>query len=143
MVFAACTFGAGARHAAGRAPELACLVGARSRNMVQTEAGAAREEAPVACSTTTVRSLPGPRMPGGRLIMACRVGLTTDPERRKREWQEQYRSLRGWRVLKHGLTYGEALRWERHFASPLGCEAHHGGPYQPGPIWCVYTFLYG
>ena len=63
--------------------------------------------------------------------MACRVGITTDPARRKEEWKRRYPSLRKWRILSTHSTKRAAQERERLEARERGCRAHHGGE---GPL---------
>ena len=72
--------------------------------------------------------------------MACRIGITTDTEERKRYWQSQCRGFRNWRVIKCGLTKSEAQAMETQLAKAHGCDAHPGGPDSGRRDWCVYVF---
>ena len=73
--------------------------------------------------------------------MACRIGITTDPESRKADWERKYPNLRNWRILETHQTKSQAQQAEDRLASQYGCEAHHGGGSDPGP-WSVYKFDY-
>ena len=44
--------------------------------------------------------------------MACIIGMTTDLQRRKSEWESKYRSLRNWRTYKNGLSRAAAQQLE-------------------------------
>ena len=71
--------------------------------------------------------------------MACRVGITTVPEERKRYWQSRYRSLRNWRIVGQYNSKTEAQREETRLAALWGCEASPGGagPEYVCPLVCV------
>ena len=73
--------------------------------------------------------------------MPCRVGITTNPERRKREWASKLHGMRGWRILKSCTNRKQAQRLEREYAVKYGCKAYGGGNRAKGP-WCVYKFEY-
>ncbi len=73
--------------------------------------------------------------------MKCRIGITTDLERRKAEWQREY-NLYNWQVLG---TYGsktEAQQAENRLSQQHGCQAHGGGDGNEYDTWCVYRFDY-
>lgn len=72
--------------------------------------------------------------------MACRIGITTDPEARKAYWREQYPISR-WKILGTFLTKEKAQQAEKDLADKLGCEAHPGGPDKDGP-WHLYRIDY-
>ena len=76
--------------------------------------------------------------------MACRVGITTDPEKRKRDWEREHPSLRNWRILASGLTKKEAQNLETRLAKEQGCKNHPGGRNTDDPTkpWSVYRFEY-
>ena len=73
--------------------------------------------------------------------MPCRVGITTDPVRRKQEW-EQKGSVRNWEILASGLTKNQAQDEENRIARERGCEAYPGGLDNGLSNWCVYYFEY-
>ena len=72
--------------------------------------------------------------------MAWKVGITTDPEKRKQYWQSLHPHLEGWRIIASGLSYSDAQREEIECARRCGCESHSGGPDITGNIWSVYRF---
>ena len=75
--------------------------------------------------------------------MACRVGMTTDPERRRKEWQARYPSLRHWSILASGLTRTEAQKREEDEAKKRGCTQSGGGDDPDKPkARSVYYFEY-
>ena len=73
--------------------------------------------------------------------MKKRIGITTDPQRRKKEWESLYPSLRNWRVVATGLTYDQAQEQEFCYVRGKGFIGN-GGDYVPGYVWSVYTFEY-
>lgn len=72
--------------------------------------------------------------------MACRVGITTNPERRKEEWKREHPRLRNWKQRKVG-SREKAQKIEDRIAIRRNCSAHHGGssPNKRKP-WYVYCF---
>lgn len=74
--------------------------------------------------------------------MACRVGITTNPEERKQYWKGQHPALRNWEILESGLSYSQAQRKENEYASRLGCQSYPGGPNNGQYNWSVYYFEY-
>lgn len=74
--------------------------------------------------------------------MACYVGMTKDPDRRKREHEAAYEGFSNWRILASGLTYQEALAKEDNAAKTYGCYAEPGGPVSAGRVYSVYKFNY-
>lgn len=73
--------------------------------------------------------------------MPCRVGITTDPDRRRAEWEAEVVGLSGWRRLGTYPTKAQAQAHEDDYARKTGCLAHAGGPAAAGP-WHVYRFDY-
>ena len=74
--------------------------------------------------------------------MACQVGITTDPDRRKREWQSERPSLRNWRIVSTHRTKSAAQKKESEVAGNSGCNAHAGGSGPENATWHVYRFTY-
>lgn len=74
--------------------------------------------------------------------MACRVGITMNPDLRKREWQRLYPNLRNWAVLGTYDSKPEAQAREDAEANRLGCAAAPGGNGPKSAIWHVYRFEY-
>ena len=74
--------------------------------------------------------------------MACRVGITMDPERRMSEWRLSHPNLFNWRILQTHSTKSAAQAAENEFASQYGCIAHPGGDGPEYAIWYVYYFQY-
>ena len=71
----------------------------------------------------------------------CRVGITTDPERRKAEWERHYPSMYGWRILATYPTKEAAQAHEDGVRFKKGCVGSPGGDDAPGD-WSVYQFQY-
>lgn len=69
--------------------------------------------------------------------MACRVGMSTDPEERIRYWKDK-EGHTGGEILASGLTYDEAQEREEEEAEDRGCRQDAGGPYKAGRVWSVY-----
>ena len=73
--------------------------------------------------------------------MPCRVGITTDPARRRGEWENEVVGLSGWRILGTYPTRTEAQAHEDDYARKSGCLGHGGGA-AASPPWYVYRFDY-
>ena len=73
--------------------------------------------------------------------MACRVGITTDPERRRQEWESKA-NVQNWQIVGQGLTRQQAQNRENEIARQQGCEASPGGndPDNGSASWYVYRF---
>ncbi len=73
--------------------------------------------------------------------MPCRVGITTDPQKRKLQWERRVVGLTNWKLL--GKYHGKenARQKGAEYAATAGCNAHSGGPDIRGP-WYVYRFDY-
>ena len=69
--------------------------------------------------------------------MACRVGMSTDPDERIRYWKEKEGHTYS-TILASGLTYDEALAREEKEAKDRGCRQSGGGPRISGRVWSVY-----
>ena len=69
--------------------------------------------------------------------MACRVGMSTDPEGRIAYWKQK-EGHSGGEILARWLTYDEAEDREKSEAARLGCHHVLGGPYESGRVWSVY-----
>ena len=74
--------------------------------------------------------------------MPCRVGITTDPEERRRHWQSQHPTLRNWQILSTHPTKAAAQNRENEEARRRGCQASPGGAGPENAIWSVYYFDY-
>lgn len=77
--------------------------------------------------------------------MAMRLGMTSRPYERIKEWQKIYPNLRNWRILETGLTYNQALKKENDYRNSLekfDIESQPGGMPKQGFIYCIYVFEY-
>jgi len=74
--------------------------------------------------------------------MACRIGITTDPDRREKEWKREHPSLRNWKILGRSKNKSVAQKAETLLARKFGCDAAPGGPNDEDDIWYVYKFDY-
>ena len=76
--------------------------------------------------------------------MACRVGMTTDVEARKKSWKSEYKSLRNWQVLKSGLSREAAQKEETRIAKKYGCTSSPGGAKSATPfdLYSIYHFYH-
>ena len=73
--------------------------------------------------------------------MPCRVGITTDPVKRKTEWNSKVVGLKNWKLLASYNTRKKAQEHEDRYAERYGCKSSHGGADAKGP-WHVYRFEY-
>lgn len=74
--------------------------------------------------------------------MACRVGITTDLDRRKAEWKQEYPNLRNWKIENEYETKTEAQAEENRIAKKRGCKSSPGGDGDEHATWYVYSFEY-
>ena len=73
----------------------------------------------------------------------CRVGMTTDPNRRKAHWENKISNITDWEWFGPYDSREEAQAFETHLASIHGCESHPGGRDPEGnKKWWVYKFIY-
>ena len=89
----------------------------------------------------SLRKLSSCQIVGGDSL-ACQVGITTDPERRKKEWQAQRPTLRNWMVLAEYNNKSAAPARETQEASRRGCNSGVGGTGPEYATWHVYYFEY-
>lgn len=77
--------------------------------------------------------------------MTCRIGITTDLEGRKEDWerwcQEKGYRMTDWRKLKTCKTQQEAQQWEDTLSAEQGCKSKAGGRKKDG-LWYVYRVDY-
>ncbi len=69
--------------------------------------------------------------------MACRVGMSTDPEGRIDHWKKTEGHTYG-KILARGLTFKGALKREKKEAEERGCTHHPGGTDNGRSNWSVY-----
>ena len=74
--------------------------------------------------------------------MACQVGMTTDPERRKEEWKRRRPTLRNWQIFSTHPTKTEAQEAETREARARGVNSGEGGDGPERATWYVYYFGY-
>ena len=74
--------------------------------------------------------------------MACRVGITTDPQRREQEWRNRHPYMRNWRILNQCPTKSEAQQLEDGYIRRYGCQGSPGGGGIEFGTWHVYYFEY-
>ncbi len=73
--------------------------------------------------------------------MSSRMGITTDPDARRADWESQVVGFRNWRLLRtFGAKMG-AQKFAAQYATKYGCrvspdDANGGGK------WYVYRFNY-
>ena len=73
--------------------------------------------------------------------MTCRIGITTNPDKRRAEWESQYGRKLNSKTLKTCASKAEAQRAEHLLAASQGCISHPGGEDAIGP-WHVYRIDY-
>ena len=73
--------------------------------------------------------------------MPCRVGITSDPARRRSEWESSVVGFRNWRIIGTHQTREQAQQHEEQYARQHGCQASNGGHNTKGP-WHEYHFDY-
>lgn len=92
-----------------------------------------------------VKTLIGNNFPIDALVKegktSCRVGITTDPDRRKTEWELKYPNLHDWKILHRGLSKTEAQTRETEESRARGCDSGPGGrESEDDKKWSVYYF---
>ena len=74
--------------------------------------------------------------------MACRVGMTTNPEERKQYWKSRHPDLWNWQILGHYEYKKDAQAAEIAIADKYGCISFPGGDGPEIADWIVYGFQY-
>lgn len=74
--------------------------------------------------------------------MPCRVGMTTDPEERKKQWESKYKSLGNWTILHKCPSKSDAQKKETEEARARRCESSPGGSGPEHATWYVYYFTH-
>ena len=69
--------------------------------------------------------------------MACRVGMSSDPQERIKHWKKEEGHTHS-RILASGLTYDGALATEAKEAKAKGCRQSPGGLRKSGRVYSVY-----
>ena len=74
--------------------------------------------------------------------MACRVGITTDLARRRREHESDFKNVRNWESSGPYANRETAQAKEDQLKRERGCEGHGGGddPDDPNAKWSAYYF---
>lgn len=73
--------------------------------------------------------------------MPCRVGITTDLEKRKAYWESRVHSLSNWLLLGSCRSRAQAQAHETRYSIAYKCQAAPGGR-DSGGSWHVYRFNY-
>ena len=78
--------------------------------------------------------------------VSCRIGITTNLERRKKEWMNRYKkegkAIKNWIVFSTHESKSSAQKVETREAKLQNCEAHPGGRGPEKEIWYVYKIEY-
>ncbi len=83
--------------------------------------------------------------------MPCKVGITTNPERRRLYWQERTTGFAKWEILEVFRSKAAAKEYETAYALRHKCEAVPSSSDTPsrgreptieGEWWYVYHFEY-
>ena len=69
--------------------------------------------------------------------MACRIGMSTDPQERIDYWKRVEGHTHS-QILASGLTYEQAQAREKSEAESRGCRYHGGGQFVEGSVWSIY-----
>ena len=69
--------------------------------------------------------------------MACRVGMSTNPDERIAYWKKE-EGHKSSKILAKRLTYKAAQRREKQEATKKDCHYKPGGQYKSGNNWSVY-----
>ena len=75
--------------------------------------------------------------------MPCQVGMTTNLQRRKQQWESKCSNLRNWQKLDGPIkSRQEAQKKEEQYARQYNCDSHAGGdePDSPSAQWYIYKF---
>lgn len=73
--------------------------------------------------------------------MPCQVGMTTDPDRRRREW-ERIRHVSNWRIVDKAYSKSDAQDKENYWAGWLSGTSGEGGDGPEVATWYIYAFEY-
>ena len=74
--------------------------------------------------------------------MAGRIGITTNPARRRAEWASLYPGMHNWQILEVHGSKSAAQRREHILAAQYGYYSAAGGDGQERDTWYVYMFRY-
>ena len=73
--------------------------------------------------------------------MACLVGITTDPDRRYREWKRRYPHLR-WEILETCVSKAEANDIKNRWIGKHQCSSAPAAIGEELDVWHVYHCQY-
>lgn len=73
--------------------------------------------------------------------MACRIGISHEPAKRREQWERKHR-IRNWKILAKCNSKTEAQAEETRLAKKYGCRAEPGGAGPERATWSVYYFEY-
>ena len=74
--------------------------------------------------------------------MACRIGITTDLQERKRFWQRRHPYLRDWYIIGMHFSKTSARQQENRYVAQRGCVTFPSGDGPEIARWYVYHFEY-
>ena len=69
--------------------------------------------------------------------MACRVGMSTNPEQRFKFWKWKEGHTHS-ELLSRKIKYEKAIERVKQEAEKHGCVTRPGGAYKEGRVWTVY-----
>ena len=72
--------------------------------------------------------------------ISCRIGMTTDPDRRKKEWERKENCVRNWKILGKYQSKKLAQEIEIKEAKKQNCDYHSGGRGKEKDNWFIYRF---
>ncbi len=71
--------------------------------------------------------------------MSCRIGITTDPDTRRADWERQVVGLRDWRLLRTFGAKPGAKKYAAQYAEKYGCRMS-SVDMNVGGTWYVYRY---
>ena len=75
-------------------------------------------------------------------VVPSRVGITTDPKRRRKLWMRRVTGFRNWRIVRRFATKEEAQAFELVYSGERGSVSYQGGRPSRKRVWYVYQFNY-
>ncbi len=76
------------------------------------------------------------------VIMACRIGMTTNPDSRRKDWEREHKKITGWKILSTHRSKTAAQEAEKRLAKRHRCISYPGGSGAEKATWHVYKFNY-
>ena len=74
-----------------------------------------------------------------KISKACRIGITTRPNKRLKEWENFYKKqgkkVISWTILSKHLLKSSAQKGEIKEAKKQNCVSHQGGPNPKISLW--------